>query len=215
MGIKKAKTIAKAYLSELPVGEEWYENRLSECNNCVYNSDNIKKEELSLLQKIRIEAGASRFCTICLCPIDRKCSAKTEECALSKLTPPQPPKWGMLEVESTIRDGVTVENLMPETTTLSSYNSEYLFDFGITKEKTIECKFKIFRKNGLRVLSVNPACGCTVPKVESFNNKSAILSIRISTIGFNQGVNEKTLAVKYQDGNTIKEVNIRFRNIIL
>lgn len=214
MKIKKAATIAKAFLSELPVNEKWYQDRIAICTPCIYNSDNIEGEELTLLQKLRLNSGMNRFCTACQCDIDRKCSVKTEECGLVKLTPPQPPKWNKLEVESTIKDGVKVENLTSENAILSQHNNEYLFDFGLTTEKTIECQFKIFRKNGLRITSVNPACGCTVPTINSFNNKSAIITAKISTLGFKQGINEKTLAVKYQDGNTIKEVNIRFRNII-
>ena len=214
MSIKKAKTIAKAFLSELPTGEEWYEKRIAMCTDCVYNSDNVPKDDLSLLQKLRIETGMNRFCTACQCDIDRKCSVKTEECGMVKLSPPQAPKWGMLEVESSSRDGVKVENFTEEAAKLSAYNNEYLFDFGITTEKTIECNFKVTRKAGLKILSVKPACGCTVPIINSFNNKSAIITTKISTIGFKQGVNEKTLAINYQDGNTIKEVYIRFRNII-
>lgn len=213
MGIKKIKAIAGSYINELPVGEEWYEKRLAACTDCKYNTDNIPEEERTVLQNIRLSAGAARFCSICLCPIDRKCSVKTEQCALSTLTPPQDPRWNRLEVESTTRDGVTVENLS-DTTKLSYNNNEYLFDFGITEEKAIECKFKVTRKNGLKILSVKPACGCTVPTINSFNNKSAILTTRISTVGFKQGLNEKTLSINYQDGNTIKEVHIRFRNIV-
>lgn len=213
MGIKKAATIAKAFLSELPIGEDWYEKRIAICTDCAYNSDNVSKDDLSMLQKLRLETGMNRFCTACQCDIDRKCSVKTEQCGMVKLTPPQPPKWNALEVESTTRDGVTVENLS-STTKISYSNNEYLFDFGITTEKTIECKFKVTRKNGLKILSVKPACGCTVPTINSFNNKSAILTTKISTVGFKQGLNEKTLVINYQDGNVIKDIYIRFRNII-
>lgn len=214
MGIKKATTIAKAFMSELPVGQDWYENRIKICTDCEFNSDNVAEEDLSMIQRLRLNTGMNRFCTACQCDIDRKCSVKTEECGMVKLSPPQTPKWNRLEVESSSKDGVTVENESADKTKISLNGSEYLIDFGLTTDKTIDCKFTVRRKGGLKIISVEPACGCTVPTINAFNNKAATISVKISTVGFKKGINEKTLAIKYQDGNTIKSIHIRFRNII-
>lgn len=214
MSFKKVKTIAKAILSEKPVDEKWYQDRIKTCEGCEYNSDNIAEDDKTILQKLRLNVNSSRYCTACLCFIDDKCAVKTEVCGRVALNPPRTPLWDAIEIESSHNDGVKIENLTPNTTKLSASGNEYLFDFGVTTEATIVCEFKVTRSKGLKILSVEPACGCTVPTVSSLSSKSSKLGIKISTIAFKEGVNEKTLKIRYQDVNNIKDIYVRFRNII-
>jgi len=54
---QKIKNIAKAYTNSLPIGEDWYEDRLSKCVKCEFNSNNVTYNTLTAMQKVQKTTG--------------------------------------------------------------------------------------------------------------------------------------------------------------
>ncbi len=214
--IKKGTVIAKAFLNDLPVEEEWYQNRISICTPCEYNTDNISKENLTFTDKLKISSGLcgdGPHCTACGCCIRQKSSAKTETCGRVELG--LTPLWSALEVEDVSGDFSVV--LTNTTDTIKNTKTEFLYDFGVKNDNVVKAEFFIKSKKGLKFSKTSVACGCThVESVEEIDNKTIKLNVTISTLGFRQGLNEKTMSVEYKvSDRNFKTVTIRFRLIKL
>lgn len=80
--ILKSKFRNKEKLKE----EDWYSNRLEECNKCKYNSKYHKKAiKNDLKEKVIYLANNKKdYCMICKCAIVDKASEKLEECSDKK-----------------------------------------------------------------------------------------------------------------------------------
>lgn len=215
MDYKKAKTIAKAFLAPLPVGEEWYEKRVETCNSCEYNIKNIPEDKRAFTDKLKVKSGVcddGNHCTACGCCILRKCAVKTEVCGRADkgLTP----LWVPIEVESP-RD-LSIEVL--DSSGVVSYSTkEFLFDFGTTSEKVIKAHFLLKSSGPILFKKYSVSCGCTHPqKIDQPDNNSIRFAVDISTLNFRLGLNEKLLTVEYRDPrNQIKTAVVRFRVILL
>lgn len=214
MSIKKAKVIAKAFLSDLPIGEDWYEERLAICNTCEYNTKNKNKSELSITDRIKISTGVcdnSNHCTACGCCIERKCSVKSEVCGLQSIG--KTPKWTPIESFSDIDDKLSVENLSPNKCRLKFNENRFIFDFGTVSENKISVSFKLTRKGGLDIVNQRAGCSCTVSDVQKIDDNTQIFNVDISTKSFraNQETN-KTLFVTIRDrSNNTKSVDFLFK----
>lgn len=195
--IKKAKTIASAYLEPLPVGQEWYEKRLAACVDCDYNTKNI--ENKTMLQKLvstvtENTIASQGTCNLCGCPVNRKCSRKGEVCSLVSMN--IEPKWSAIEVEYAKDPKITFENIKSESIIMESGENGPVLSFTSTENKHV-IKLKVSRKGLLDIRTFSVACGCTVPEVTVIDGKTAILNIEVSTVNFKEVVNTRTLTAHY------------------
>ena len=216
MDLKKAKTIYKAFTEDLPVNEEWYQKRLEICNTCDKNSLNVPKEDLTFVDKLKEKTGMcvgenNSHCTACGCCIFQKCSQKTEVCGLKEIG--KTPKWFALEVEDI--SGVVIKTNSKDIK-VSVGGKEVLFDFGTSTEKTLSDEITVVGTN-IAFIKHTVSCGCThLDNVEQVDKNTLKLNVKISTLGFRPGLNEKTLTIYYFDKNSNeKSFTIRFRVIKL
>lgn len=212
--LKKAKKIVKSHLSPLPVGEEWYEKRLAECLSCEYHTGNMEEDAIPTLVKIPMKTFPGKFpqgaCSICGCPVDRKCSVKTEFCAMKKNG--LPPKWEALEVESVKDVKVSCINLSEDKGTLTVEDRVFVLDIHEFDPKFVEVNLRIKRKGRLDFKALNVSCGCVVPKAKVIDSETIEVNVRISTVGFRQGLNEKSLFVQYwKENNTYTDTTVKFK----
>lgn len=180
--IKKAKTIAKAFLNELPENEKWYQDRITICNACEYNTANIDKDKLSTKDKLKLTVHIcpeGDHCTACGCCTHRKAGQKSEACGLVDLG--MEPKWGVLEVESKLDKGFIVENLTPSSGDLVIDNREVIYDLGVVDKERVDFTIKVIRSGGLDVKSTTVGCKCTVAETEILDKNSCQFNIAIST----------------------------------
>ena len=218
MSLKKVKTIAKAFINPLPVGEDWYEKRLEICNGCEYNSANIDPEKLSFGSKLKIQSGFcdnGNHCTACGCCIERKCSSRVSECGLVELK--MEPKWKAIEVESDSSNFFIEYQGTDAILSTSNVNDreEFLFDFGQSSANVLKTEFKIRNKNPFEVIKYEVSCGCTHPEViERESDNSYRILVNLSTLNFREGLNEKTITFFCETKNRRQElVFIRYRSI--
>jgi hypothetical protein len=216
MNIKKAKTIVKAFLSELPTGEKWYEDRLEICNSCEYNTKNIERNKLSMTDRIKISTGVcdnKNHCTACGCCIERKSSVKGETCGLTYLN--MEPKWVAIEVESTLNDGISIINMNPELGTLTYGDSGFVYDFGSSSDNVLTTKFQIKNDKGkLDVKSYNAGCSCTLGEMLVIDENTVEFKVDISTVNFRkEDLNMRSMNVVYnvENKNFTKTINITFK----
>jgi hypothetical protein len=205
---QKIKNIAKAYTNSLPIGEDWYEDRLSKCVKCEFNSNNVTYNTLTAMQKVQKTTGVcseNGFCTICSCCVDRKASVKSEICALTKQD--KDPKWNAIEVEGLVN--FSVEN-MTKNYTLSFEDGIYHIDFGESEELVIEFSFKI-NTNSIKYdfHRVNTSCSCTSSNVSEHTDKNKVFDMKLSTKGFSKGLTTRTASAIYKD-KAGKEYNVPF-----
>lgn len=214
--IKKGVTIAKAFLNDLPEGQDWYEERLKICGPCEYSTANKAEEELTFTDKLKIKSGLcgeGPHCTACGCCIRQKTSVKTEVCGLVELG--KTPKWTPLEV--TNKSGDLSILLTNSSDIVKSTSTEFLYDFGVKNDNVVKTTFIFRSKKNIKFSKTSVGCGCThVENVETLDDKNLKLDVTISTVGFRQGLNEKTMNIEYKDSSSnFKTVTIRFRLIKL
>lgn len=217
MGIKKIKTIANAFLSPLPVGEEWYEKRVATCNDCEMNSKNIS--DPTFMQQVETKAKSlvcddGNHCTACGCCVLRKCAVKASICGMVELETPRTPKWKAIETESFA--GISLEVVGGEYFATAGVK-EILFDFGASSENVVKAEFILKSVSDFTFSKTTVSCGCThVEKVTPINKRNITFNVSMSTLGFRTGLNEKLLTVEYRTAmGGYKTVTIRFRLIKL
>lgn len=212
MNLKKAKTIVKAFLEELPTEEKWYQDRLEICNSCEYNTRNILASELKLTDKIKISTGVcdnNNHCTACGCCIERKCSVKQEVCGKTVIG--LEPNWVALEVESIVDKGVSAENITPNIGDLTIEGGDFIYDIHPTSDSKVSFSIQLKRKGGLDIKNYNAGCSCTVGNIETIDKDTCRMDIDISTLKFKENqLTEKTLYVTYNLPNKINTKTIKF-----
>lgn len=220
MGIKKVKTIAKAFLEPLPAGEKWYEDRLKICEYCPHNSKNVKEEEKSdrLIDRVKsaIEKEAKKHlcdngnsCTLCGCCIERKCATKSEQCGKVKIG--EAPLWEALEIQSAVSEDIQLINETPGIGNLVMEGKSFSYNVEDRDEKKVSFSFDVVRKgNPLEIKNYRPSCSCVSVKsmdrkdVSTFNFK-----IDVSTLGFKSGWNDRKLYIAYFERNQrVKEITL-------
>lgn len=218
MSLKKVKTIAKAFINPLPVGEDWYEKRLEICNGCEYNSANVDPEKLSFGAKLKIQSGFcdnGNHCTACGCCIERKCGSKVSECGLSEIN--LEPKWKAIEIESESSNFFLEYIGTDAVLSLTKVNDreEFLFDFGQSSANVLKAEFKLNSKNPFEVIKYEVSCGCTHPEIiQKETENSYNILVNLSTLNFREGLNEKTITFFCEVKSGKQElVVIRFRSI--
>lgn len=210
--IEKAKTIIKAFTSDLPVGEAWYEERVGICLDCDYNTINKEESELSFTEKIMTKnlCKTAGQCSACGCCIAEKASVRTESCGLKEIN--LTPKWRALDIPSYKGD------IHLETSSIGvlidSDSTGFIYDFGIvnTIVAKTEIKLKFDKKSEFKSHKVS--CGCVFGIAKNLNDNVIVANVEISTLGFREGINEKTLYINYkQKGKDIDQIAIKFRII--
>jgi hypothetical protein len=195
------KNIIKAYTSELPENQEWYQNRLSICKVCPYNSANGGAE--STLSKVVEFVTNSDTCGACGCVITKKASVKEETCGLVYKPEWGKPKWNALAAASGAN--VSLESL-DDTVKITGTKEGFILDFGDVKEDVVDYSF--ITKSPMAFKNITSTCGCSVPEAITEGSITKI-SVRISTTKFADGVNKKTLYLNYIDkANNEKKVQL-------
>lgn len=82
-----------SYIKKLPKEQDWYKDRLEKCLSCPMNTKNGAEVKgiLKNTAKVLVDEEFGQ-CSLCGCPVERKCSVKAEKC------PKNPPEWEPLEV---------------------------------------------------------------------------------------------------------------------
>jgi hypothetical protein len=217
MSLKKAKTIAKAFLEPLPEGQDWYEKRLEICKTCPSNSAN--RTEPTLAEKLNITnlikkgvCDEGNHCMACGCCIERKCATKSEVCGLAEIG--EDPKWVALEVPSTINKGISLINLTPEIGEVKTEKASFSYTSNNVEENKLDIKFIIKKDSStFTIKNYRPSCSCmSVNTMRRLETNSFEFDISISTVGFREGINERKLFVTYFDkGSNTSEIMITFK----
>ena len=209
INLKKARTIVKAFSEDLPVDQEWYRKRLTDCDTCEWNSKN--KEDNSVLTKtkeVTICKGTS-VCTACGCCIAQKASVKSETCGMKDKG--LEPKWNAIEVEGKADPRIKVENKTEGhdkffvdgtgafVVEISSDEITVPFHFGVNGGK----KFNIRR--------LKNTCGCTSSSVDEIEQGNYDVKMSVSTRSFKVGEQTtKTVRATCSIGDE-KEKDILFK----
>lgn len=210
--IDKLKAIAGSYINALPEGESWYEDRLAHCLSCEHNTAVSGND--SILDTIKEKTIAPKgSCKICTCPVDRKCSVKTETCALYQLG--KKPLWEAIEAKSPNDSNITVENLSPEVISLVP-TPDSTFVVKITEVKPlVTFQLKLTSETNLEVKNFEVPCTCVTPTYDAIDAKSGVVGVGLSTTGFKKGLNKRYLIIHYYKTATkTKTFTIEFQTEI-
>lgn len=217
MSLKKAKTIAKAFLEPLPEDQEWYQKRLEICRTCPLNSAN--KENLTLAEKLNINnlvkkglCDNGNHCTACGCCIERKCATRTEDCGMVKIG--EEPKWRALDAPSKVNPEISIKNMTPEMGEIEVEETQFNYNFGITEDNKLTFRFQIKReKNELEVKNYRPGCSCTsVDSVSEIDSNTTEFAVSISTKGFRKGWNSRKLFIThFKTPGMLEEITINMK----
>lgn len=206
--IKKLKTIAGSFINSLPIGEDWYEDRLAICSVCPKNTDSLDKMSTELRLTTKIVCPETRACSACGCCIDRKAAVKSETCGLIELG--EKPKWSAIEIESKKDSLLIVENLNLGEVSMELNDLHQYEVVAETKSPTIKFSFKLSRGKSITVREVVKTCSCTSSNVDENEDGTATVSFTISTNGFRQGIQTtKTVVVKYIVNNQPRDVEFK------
>ena len=209
----KLRTIISAFSSEIPIDAEWFQERMTACEGCEYNSDNVLEEDLTLFDKVKIKNACSEgsMCKACGCCLHEKLGQKTEQCGLSALG--KEPRWNALSVETSSGDDLDVEILDKTALTinLDIGTKMFLVKLGDVPEKIKEIKLQIHRKNTLKISQVKVQCSCTVPEQVQVDDNTVNLGTKIDTSRFTKDARfEKKITIVYYEGKGTKSTIIKF-----
>jgi hypothetical protein len=209
INLKKAKTIVKAFSEDLPVEEEWYRKRLTDCDTCEWNSKN--KEVNTLLTKTKestICKGTS-VCTACGCCIAQKASVKSEVCGMKEKG--LVPKWGAIEIEGKVDSRITVENKT------EGYDRFFVDGTGAfvleisSKEVSVPFKFRVDGGEMFNIRTLTNTCSCTSSGVNEIAQGNYDVYMTVSTNSLQVGVpSTKIVKAKYTIGRE-KEKDLLFK----
>ncbi len=210
--IKKLKTIQKAFSEPLPLEEKWYQDRLEECTKCSYNTDNTPVESMSSITRLRLASPIGcpsvRFCTACSCCIDQKCAVKTEVCGMKQVG--LKPKWSAIEVFSPLDSALSIINMTPEIGDTKSDSKGFTYNFKPSSEATIKFQFRISRTPTFDFTKTTAPCTCTVSDPKVIDKNTVEFSVKLSTVDFKVGLNERLLIVSYMRNKIETKVPVRF-----
>lgn len=215
--LKKVKNIGDAFLNELPVNEDWYQERLKICSGCEYNSDNIPKESKTLVQKIRGVANVCpevRWCTLCGCCIDRKAAVPGEICGIysDKKMKEQgvKPKWMPISI-SNIDEKISVIKPDDESYILKREGDFFEINLGDCKGDVVEFNYEMIVPENFEIKSINAACGCTHPQVEKIDSGHFNFNVRISLKQLIKNtISSKTANIIFINSNKEEAVQFKF-----
>lgn len=199
----KITNIINSYLKALPENEAWYKERMSICATCPFNSDNATPDKMSDLAKVVKFVSDEATCGACGCVIKRKASVKAESCGLTTRSDLGKAKWHSLE--QTSGAGVSVES-NDTSVKISGTKEGFVFDYGTRSEDVLDYTFTA--KSKMKFKNVSVTCGCTTPEV-LVEGDSALITLRLSTLKFGEGLNKRTVYLNYIDkSNNEKKVQI-------
>lgn len=213
MDLKKAKTIAKAFMEKLPEDQPWYKDRLAICATCPKNTANISSDKLTFVDKAKIASGLcdnGNHCTACGCCIERKAATKSEQCGLGEIG--EQPKWPAIEVSGSIDKSLSLINISTDKGTISRGTTEFIYDLGDVSDAKIDFSFQLHRGRGLDIKNYQATCGCTVGEMEVVDDKTANFHMAISTAGFRPGPVKKSFTVTYfERSQKTRDIKIVFK----
>lgn len=219
----KWKTILDAFRNELPIDEEWFQDRLDQCNSCEFNSKNTPEEKLSVEDKVKIGTGVcdnKEHCTLCGCCVYRKASQKVESCALSDKSYSDKAllkkgfnpattnaeekglisKWNSIAVETRANKELNIssESKSVEKIYLDASGKVYNVQLKETSEDLITFTLRVEMKGGLKISSVKPGCSCTVPVQKVIDSNTIDLEVKLSTKGFSKNAQfSRNITINY------------------
>lgn len=212
MDLKKARTIAKAFMEKLPEDQQWYKDRLAICATCPKNTANIPSDKLTFVDKAKIAGRLcdnGNHCTVCGCCIERKAATKSEQCGLGEIG--EQPKWPAIEVSGAIDKSLSLINISTDKGKVRRGTSDFIYDLENVSDPKVEFSFQLHRGRGLDIKNYQATCGCTVGDMEVVDNKTVNFHIAISTIGFRQGLVTKSFTVTYfEKSQRTRDVKIVF-----
>lgn len=195
--LKKVGNIIEGFTSSEPVGKDWYEMRMSKCKSCVFNSDNIEREKLTEVEKLKLETICigDFLCTACGCCGSKKARVPDEVCGKVKLG--LEPEWGALSIESPVDENLKVSTSDTQIRITNKDKKIYLIRKFKEEEKVINFTLFVEHKKHLKVISVEAGCSCTVAEHVEETDKKSKVDLSISTRGFRGDASERTVLVRY------------------
>lgn len=214
MNIKKGITIAKAFLSDAPVDQEWYQKRLSICETCPLSSKNAESVGIIHSNTSKLVCKGGPVCTACGCCIELKAGVKTETCGLIEKPELGSPKWGPILLEPKKNLRFSVENLNVDGSRLSYGENGSVIMEVEAEGNSIDLSLRASAKGDFEVLAIMAGCSCTAHAIVKEAENSYKFSFTISMRAFKQGViTTKNATVRYLDGRAVKELPIIFKII--
>lgn len=209
-GLSKVGMILKAYLTEDPVGEKFYEDRLEICRTCEYNSDNTDKP-IALEQRVAKSTLCpdKPICTACGCCIHKKAKVPTVDCGLADKG--MEPKWVALVKAGQLDKDLTISNLTPEIGSVGTYGQGFVYNVGNVTEDVVKFSLALSKKNsGIKLKNLAVSCGCTVAKHTIEEDGSLVINAELSTEGFvpGQKYTKRITVAHYVTSKSVKNINI-------
>lgn len=197
--MSKVKKIVKAIVSEKPIDELWYQERLSLCKKCPHNTSNgaeIISKGINITKAVclrnEIASGSKETCSKCTCSIPLKTSLKDEECPMGF--------WKEQETVSSTFTNTRDFSITPYSIDVEHGVNEFGFYLNHGKIENVNSRtvvqggFELFYSSPFQLTEANPTCGCTTVVIEKANKKSYKIkySIDVSTME----VHIKTINIK-------------------
>lgn len=216
MSLKKAVTIAKSMINDLPVDQKWYQDRISACAACPLNTENMTPEQISNLSakmKFTLEYGCKkdekRLCSICGCCTDRKAAVKSETCPKKDIG--QEPEWLPIQIENSLDKNIVIENLTPDHGRIFQNGAVFFINLKKTDKPVLNFDIIVQNLKGLKFHYQRVGCSCLLSSVTTIDDKSLRVETKISIKDFRPGLNERSMEIDYFNRNNQKRsVSFKF-----
>lgn len=196
----KITTIINAFNGEIPRGQAWFEERISICNECEYNSKNNPPE--GFINTVRkVLDGGKPHCLACSCYIEEKASMKEETCGL--ITIDKEPKWRALMVRTASKEDFDIYNNSPDIANLdlSADGLSFQLDYGNVSDKS-NMKVQLLLEGKYEVSHIQVSCNCTTPELVKLNDGQFLLTIGVKPSRLKAGKFNKSVVVQYVDNES-------------
>jgi hypothetical protein len=215
MNLGKAGKIIQSHINELPVDEQWYQDRISICNSCPFNTKTTT-EKGPLISAMLSKVGVinSEYCVACGCPIKNKASVKSEACGLVKRG--EEPKWFPMEVDSLVLKGCFLKNTEPEKYRIEDGVDHFILRPKPSHKEKIEVNTEMFVPKEYSLSRAEVSCGCVVTTAKRIDENNYGVNIKVSTLAFEKGQEDtKKIYFTFTNGGIVKKVSIKLKMVRL
>lgn len=209
--LQKLRVIAKAKFSDKSNLGDWYQDRLSICEQCPLNSKNTKPSTAKEIAIVTANLGKPS-CYACGCEVAAKASVREEQCGLVKIG--QEPLWEALpEIDSANMGDFYIENLSSHKVQMTVHGN-IILDYGRIRYASdthieVSLKDKLQKTTNMRALS---SCGCTVPVPRKIGET---YFIGITYDSKRKGKFEKNVTLRITRDGKLKNIQIKILGTVI
>lgn len=187
----KIKRIFQAFTEESDLSEDLVKFRREICENCPFNTKNIKDTDLTLLQ--RQKKSIENFCVKCGCFIDKKTSRSSEACGLEDVG--EKPKWNRIFLKTASQNDLNLRNISHTICNLKISDLKDNFELDLYSFKNFDQPIILeVVDQDVTSLTLKPYCDCIKIKIVGDNKFSITLDTSVLIPGNNV---MKTIEVNY------------------